>query len=349
MLNKYIVDIISPEDIPRASQQLEDLNSGKSIISEWNLKCKNQSTIIVELSAKKLPDNCILGMVRDITERKKEEENMKSLQNALEYDKLKTEFFSNISHELRTPINVIMSALQMCDILNKNNSLIDNLDRVNRYFGIMKQNCYRLIKLVNNLIDITRIDSGYLQLELNNYNIISIIEDITLSVADYIENKGLSLIFDTDAEEVIMACDPDKIERIVLNILSNAVKFTEPGGRITVKVKKQKGAVIISIKDTGAGIPEDKQELIFERFVQVDKSLSRKNEGSGIGLSLVKSLIEMHNGDIHLNSKPNEGSEFIIKLPVNVLDQSPDNSINKSYIQQSNTERIHIEFSDIYS
>lgn len=348
ILSMNILDLILPEEVEKVISELKELSSGRSFICELNLICKNGELIKVELSGKKLPDTRILGIVRDITQRKIAEKNIKLLQEAIECDKLKTEFFSNISHELRTPINVIMSALQMCEIFNKEDSPEKNRDKFRKYFAIMKQNCYRLIKLVNNLIDITRIDSGYLQLEPQNYNIVNVVEDITLSVADYVENKGINLIFDTEVEEKTIACDPDKIERIILNLLSNSIKFTKPGGSIFINMKEEEDTIIISVKDTGIGIPIEKQKLIFERFVQVDKSLSRNNEGSGIGLSLVKSLVEMHCGSISLNSIPDMGSQFIIKLPVTTLSSSIS-SYNNKYINQSNTERINIEFSDIYS
>lgn len=348
IINMNILNLIVPEEFEKVKSELNELNSGKPIISEWNFICKSGELLTVELSAKKLPDTRILGIVRDITQRKIAEKNMKLLQETINYDRLKTDFFSNISHELRTPVNVIMSALQMCEIFKKENSLDNNKDKLNKYFTIMKQNCYRLIKLVNNLIDITRIDSGYLSLDLNNYNIVNVVEDIVLSVADYIENKGINLVFDTEVEEKTIACDPDKIERIILNLLSNSIKFTKPGGSIFINMREEEDSIIISVKDTGIGIPIEKQKLIFERFVQVDKSLSRNNEGSGIGLSLVKSLVEMHGGSITLSSIPDMGSQFIIKIPAATLPQSM-NLYNNKYINQSNTERINIEFSDIYS
>lgn len=348
IINMNILNMIIPEEFERAQSELNELNLGKHIISEWNLICKDGEVLTVELSAKKLPDTSILVFVRDITQRKIAEKNMRLLEEAINYDRLKTDFFSNISHELRTPVNVIMSALQMCDIFKREDSFEKNKDKLNRYFSIMKQNCYRLIKLVNNLIDITRIDSGYLSLDLNNYNIVNVVEDIILSVSDYIENKGINLIFDTEFEEKTIACDPDKIERIMLNLLSNSIKFTKPGGSIFVNIKEEGKSVIISVKDTGIGIPIEKQKIIFDRFVQVDKSLSRNNEGSGIGLSLVKSLVEMHGGTITLNSIPDMGSQFIIKLPADTLPQAMVSN-NNNYINQNNTERINIEFSDIYS
>ena len=214
----------------------------------------------------------------------------------------------------------------------------------------MKQNCYRLLRLIDNLIDITKIDSGYLDINEINSNIICLVEDITVSVADYIENKGLSLIFDTEVEEKIIACDPEKIERIILNLLSNAVKFTPCGGNIMVNIEDGIENICIKVKDTGRGIPAEKLNSIFERFVQVDKSLARDNEGSGIGLSLVKCLVELHGGTISVKSKVGYGTEFSIYIPCKLVDNEvSDESAYCGAKSESCIERINIEFSDIYN
>ncbi|MEQ8199093.1 MAG: ATP-binding protein [Clostridiaceae bacterium] len=142
-----------------------------------------------------------------------------------------------------------------------------------------------------------------------NCNIVNIVEEITLSVAEYIKSNHLNLIFDTDIEEKIVACDLDKIERIMLNILSNAIKFSDLGGNIFVNIYDGKKFITITIEDTGIGINEDKLNIIFDRFRQIDKSFTR-NEGSGIGLSLVKSLVEMQGGTILVESKYGAGTKF---------------------------------------
>ncbi|HCJ58859.1 MAG TPA: PAS domain-containing sensor histidine kinase, partial [Clostridiaceae bacterium] len=147
-------------------------------------------------------------------------------------------------------------------------------------------------------------------------------------------------------EEKIIKCDPDQMERIMLNLISNAVKFTKPGGKISVKLTDKGSSIFISIKDTGIGIPEDKQGMIFERFRQVNKSLTRDHEGSGIGLSLVKSLVEIHGGTIYLISEPGRGSEFIIELPTN---ESHESHKKERAAKVRHIERIQVEFSDIYS
>ncbi|QZY54842.1 sensor histidine kinase [Crassaminicella profunda] len=282
----------------------------------------------------------VQGVGRDVTARKRAEENERLLREAREYDELRNEFFANISHELRTPLNVILGTLQLLELYSDNESS-------KKYVYIMKQNCNRLLRLVNNLIDITKIDTGFFEIKPKNINIINLVEEITLSVADYIENKGITFLFDTDIEEKIIACDPDKIERIVLNLLSNAIKFTDAGGKIQVTVYDGEKNIRISIKDTGIGIPKEACERVFDRFRQVDKTLRRNHEGSGIGLSLVKSLVELHKGKIYLESEYGVGSEFIIELPVRILPE--EENLSDEYKELGCIERIHVEFSDIYS
>lgn len=291
----------------------------------------------------------ILTILNDITSRKQVEtlqqdvqRNIELLKESREFNKLITEFFSNISHELKTLLNIIFSSIQLLALQDSNKSM-QNKDR---YLSIMKQNCYRLMRLINNLLDITRADSGFLTPHMKNDNIVSVIEDITMSVVTFADSKGISLIFDTDCEEKIMAFDPDKLERIILNLLSNALKFTNSGGEILVNIMDKGDYIVLSVKDTGIGIPEDKYQLIFQRFHQVDKTFTRNHEGSGIGLSLVKSFVEMHHGKVNVNSQLGKGSEFVIELPVRMCNET---YINKDYTNESIIERINIEFSDIYS
>jgi PAS domain S-box-containing protein len=281
--------------------------------------------------------------------KKEIQQNLNIINESKVYENLRTEFFANISHELRTPLNVILSSLQLISFYLSQEANTFGTCKYKKYTKIMQQNCFRLLRLVNNLIDITKIDAGYLDLCLENKNIVSIIEDITLSVAEYTHNKSINLVFDTEIEEKIIAVDSDMIERIILNLLSNAIKFTPPNGSIYVNVYEGTNNIIISIKDTGSGIPEDKLKVIFDRFMQVDKSLTRSREGSGIGLSLVKSLVELHGGFIYVESKLDVGSEFIIELPVKLTQESEAACTQEFKDSNSHVERIHIEFSDIYS
>jgi PAS domain S-box-containing protein len=302
-------------------------------------------TKAVPYTFKEMP--AALVVIGDISERKKAEEKDKALKEAMEYDRIKNEFMANISHELRTPLNVIFGAVQLIEYYSQNNSICENKQNIAKYSKSMRQNSYRMLRLVNNLIDLTRLDSGFLKLNLQNHNIINIIEDITLSVAQYIESKNINIEFDTEIEEKYLACDADMIERIMLNILSNAVKFTPPEGNIWVNIYDRGDFILISIKDSGIGIPEDQLQVIFDRFRQVDKTLTRNTEGSGIGLNLVKSLVELHGGEICAESQYGQGSEFIVELPVRTV---PWDEVAATIdMPQGKVERIHIEFSDIYS
>jgi signal transduction histidine kinase len=260
-------------------------------------------------------------------------------------NELKSQFFITISHELKTPLNIILGSIQLIDKMDKTN--VDRFNsKLNKYLGISKQNSYRLLRLINNLIDLNKIEGNHMMVKLSNADIISTIEDITLSVVEYAKIKKLELIFDTELEEKIMAFDADKIERIMLNLISNSIKFTKPGGRIEVNIYERNGSILISVKDTGIGIPIDMQKNVFNHFVQVDTTLQRKVEGSGIGLSIVKSLVEFHGGCININSNYTEGSEFIVELPITLIENEDTTSHILTSI--SNAEKINIELSDIY-
>lgn len=264
----------------------------------------------------------------------------KQLMQAHEYDRIKNEFMANVSHELRTPLNVILGTVQMLELIKTD---VDN-KKEHKYIKILKQNCYRLVRLINNVIDITKIDADFYDMKMQNCEIVNLIKEITDSVAEYALSKEIAVVYNSDNEKKIINCDPDQIERIILNLLSNAIKFTPAGGTVTVQVNDKGEKIELIVKDTGIGIPLNKQKTIFKRFEQVDKSISR-HEGSGIGLSLVKALVEKHNGIITVNSEENKGSEFIIELPCNTKDNVSEEWIDQSILNK--TEKIKIEFSDI--
>lgn len=267
-----------------------------------------------------------------------------------EVEKAKGQFFANLSHEIKTPINIIYSCVQLLDI-NKKDSESALWNAYNKYDNTIKQNCYRLLRLVNNLVDMTKIDSGYMNLSFVNYEVVSLVEDIILSIVPYVESKNINVLFDTYIEELEIRCDPESIERVILNLLSNAVKFTNNNGNIFVLMDADDKYVTIRIKDDGVGISEEVQEEIFKRFVQEDKSFNRKKEGSGIGLALVKSLVELHDGQVYLEKGTKKGSEFVVKLPNVRIEKEKENENDNKIIDVDNkplVQKIHIEFSDIY-
>ena len=213
---------------------------------------------------------------------------------------------------------------------------------------MFKSNCKRMLRLIDNIVDITKIDVGFTKPKFVNCDIVRVIEDITLSVVNYAENKNINIVFDTEIEEHIIKCDSSMIERAMLNLLSNAIKFTKENGNIVVNLYKDEQWVHIIVKDDGIGIPIGIQGMIFERFVQGDKSLTRLNEGSGIGLYLVKCLVEAHGGKIWLNTEVESGVEFIFYLPIKTIDNEDDIKIY-SIEEHSIMDKCNIEFSDIYN
>ncbi|MCC3865054.1 PAS domain-containing sensor histidine kinase [Terrisporobacter petrolearius] len=276
-----------------------------------------------------------IGIISDITARKKLEDKLESL---------RMDFFANVSHEIRTPVTLILSCIQL---LSRRINMLESEDQQYfcRYTNIMKQNSYRLLKLVNNLIDTTKIDSGNFTYNPQNHDIISFVENICMSVSQFVNMNNMNIVFDTDTEEKIISFDLDNMERIILNLLSNAIKYNKANGNIEVNISCKEN-IKISIKDNGIGIPKSKQNRVFERFGQVKNKMKTEHEGSGIGLFLVKSLVELNGGNISLNSELSKGSEFVISLPDRV--ENDEGVATKTNFTQAKIDRMNIEFSDIY-
>lgn len=275
-----------------------------------------------------------IGSIRDITENKLLDEYIRT-------DRIKTENFTNLSHDLRTPLNVINSTLQVIDIY-KNEKVQDQGEKLDNYLNVVKKNVYRLIKLVNNIIDISKLDSGFCELNCTYANMVEVVEDTCMLAVDYAKSKNITLQFDTTEEEMYSDFDEDKIERIVLNLLSNALRFTPRGGFIMVNMTRENEWINISIRDTGIGMEKEKLDFIFDKFTQINKSNLRGTIGSGLGLSIVKSLIELHGGTIEVHSEINNGSNFIIKIPI-----TEHKNYEKSGTLVRSKENIKIELGDI--
>lgn len=276
----------------------------------------------------------------------KDTENLKQ---AMELESLKSEFFANISHEFKTPLNIILSTVQLIMSYIDINNDYPSIETFNKYIKSIRQNSYRLLKLANNMIDTTKIEDGFYQININNYNIVEIVENIVQSLALYIKNSKRNIVFDTIEEEIILACDPDQIERVILNLLSNAMKFTCDDGNIYVSMESDEpfNKILIRIGNDGQPLDIKDSKKIFKRFTQSESLLTRRIEGSGIGLSISKAIIEMHKGDIYVNTKIKKGTEFCIELPIRkIMNYKEVNIREKSRIAK--IEKFHIEFSDIY-
>ena len=283
----------------------------------------------------------IVAIGFDISDEEIVKENMEKLLTMQE------EIFINISHELKTPLSVIFSSAQLLNLYLENDSLEEYREEILNINKATIQNYYRLIKLVNNILDISKLESEVYELVTYNHNIVEIIDEIVESVSDYTKSQDIQLLFDPDVEEVIMALDVYKFDRILLNLISNAIKFSAIGKQILVKLAvTDHHTVRISVIDEGIGIEEKDLQEIFKKFIQLNQNFNRLSEGTGLGLPLAKSLAELHGGTLHVESVFGAGSTFIIELPI-------ENSIHNGSVYELNSEmdraeRVRYEFSDIY-
>lgn len=247
--------------------------------------------------------------------RKEMEKNEQLFKKVFTLEQNKNNYFVNLSHELRTPLNVLSSINQLIKEFTKKDNFITP-EKLSYYMGIMDRNCSRLLSLINNLIDHTKIENNSYIMNKKDEDIVYLVEETVLDMKDYIEEKGLELIFDTDVEEKVIRCDKIDIERCIINLVGNAVKFTPTGGLIEVLIQDLDDKVKIVVKDNGIGISEENQKVIFDRFNQIVDKSSEQKGGSGLGLTITKQLITLHNGEIYVKSEVGVGSEFIIILPV---------------------------------
>ena len=243
-------------------------------------------------------------------------ENKKLYKRLIQAEQYKNNYFVNLSHELRTPLNVILSIEQLIKSLIKSGNTIDN-NKMEGYMNTLGGNSKRLLSLINNIIDTSKIDSGSYKLNKEDTDIVALVEDTALSMVELASSKGIELVVDPEIEELSISCDKLDIERCIVNLIGNAIKFTESGGTISVYIDEVGDNVKISVKDTGVGIDEKYHNRIFDRFGQVCDSSSEEFGGSGLGLTLTKNLINLHGGEIRVYSKIGEGSEFVILLPIN--------------------------------
>lgn len=350
LVGKPIKALIASEAWESFQMQMERQLAGEpqpyrlpSLLVDRDGAIKDIETIAIAHPFREFP--AVLCIMRDISYRREISVLENNLRAVFENDKMKADYFSNISHELRTPISIILTALQMLQMQYKTAQ-----DSRLKYHNIIQQNCFRLLKLINNIIDSNKIDADLFAVHMVNCNIVDIVESIATSIMDYAQKKGISLSFTSDVKEKTIACDPNAMERILMNLISNALKFTPAGGHVRVGLTDQRDRVAISVADDGIGIPPEKQQMIFDRFRQAAQLHMRENEGSGIGLSLVKALAEKHNGTVSVASEAGRGSVFTVELPCVLLPEPAAPMGNLVELNRdSAAERIHIEFSDIYS
>ena len=232
-----------------------------------------------------------------------------------ELDAVKTQFFNNLSHEFRTPLTLTVGPLE--NVLTGSTDAVS--DAVREPLQVALRNARRLLRLVNQILDFSKLDSGKMTLHAVQRNLVSFVEGVVFSFSAFAQERAIDLHFDSACETAEVYYDPEKLERVLFNLLSNAIKFTPGGGRIAVAVAPRTddrgdGWVDIHVQDSGPGIPEADQPSIFNRFRQVNGANSAVQEGTGIGLSLAKELVELHGGRIRVESAVGEGTTFVVSL-----------------------------------
>ncbi|HCG3019115.1 TPA: HAMP domain-containing histidine kinase [Clostridium perfringens] len=252
-------------------------------------------------------DYLIISM-KNVTELKYSEKIKDDLRKRALEEQIKSDFLSSISHDLKTPINVIYSSVQVQEKFYSN----QHIEKVDYYNQVNKENCMTLMRLANNLIDSSRINYDYLKPNLKTYNIVTLIEDSIGMLAEYIKEKNLTYVFDTNEEEVYVKCDQEFVQRIILNLISNSIKHTREGG-IGVEIKAKKNKVLISFTDTGEGMDKEFLERAFLRYSKGNKK-GVKNKSTGIGLYIVKNLVELQNGTIKINSIKDTGTNIRLEF-----------------------------------
>ncbi|MEJ2614076.1 MAG: ATP-binding protein, partial [Ignavibacteriaceae bacterium] len=248
-------------------------------------------------------------LIKNLELQKETFQERREAEKLQEIDKIKTNFFTNVSHEFRTPLTLILGPVKQILENSSNN-------RIREEAEIIFKNAKKLNRLVDQLLDLSRIEAGQMKLRVVKQNIIPFIKEIMSAFKPFAESKNISFRFNPSVEEIFIYIDRDKVERIINNLLSNAFKFTSAGGKIDLSVNKDEKFVNISICDSGIGIPKEKMSKIYDRFYQVENSHKRKQEGTGIGLALSKELIELHKGKIQVESEEGKGTIFTISIPI---------------------------------
>lgn len=257
---------------------------------------------------------CIYLTYRVIRQRERRRFNEKRKQDAMqkqeEINQLKFKFYTNVSHELRTPLTLIVSPLE--------NMIKETTDEVQRRrLNLMRNNAMRLLNLVNQLLDFRKNEVAGLTLHLSEGEIVGFVRNVCHAFAGMSERKNISLKFNSDRQELNMMFDEDKLNKAIMNLLSNAFKFTPEGGTVTVSLTTHSSAIAIRVSDTGTGISDDDKEHIFERFFQTNITPADSSmTGNGIGLSMVSEYVKLHEGSISVCDNPGGGSIFTIELPI---------------------------------
>lgn len=308
IINKKLFSIVTVENNP----YIENIGDKEVTMFRTTIKLNN-SIKYVDMEIIHILDdmNEKIVIFRDFTSTVKANKMKETMQNKKLDEKLKSDFLSNISHDLKTPINVIYSATQVIKMYIQSN----NEYAVRKYNNVSKQNCISLIRLTNNIIDTSRIYADYLSPNLRVKNIVDVVEEVVTSLIDYAKSKDIDLVFDTNEEEVYVNLDDEFMQRIILNLVSNAIKFTKKNGVIEIIIEAKDYTVDVNINDNGIGMEKSFIENAFNRYSMGKNNENSSVKGTGIGLFVVKRLVEKQNGEIAIDSVVNKGTN--IKMTFN--------------------------------
>jgi len=253
-----------------------------------------------------------------------------------EATKAKLRFFTNISHEFRTPLTLIVGPLE--DLIQSREFPVE----LQKQFNLMHRNSLRLLRMINQLMDFRKLENEKMKLQAAEYNIVAFLKEIHESFVEHANKKNIDFQIQSKEDKILLWFDWDKLDKVIFNLLANAFKFTPAGGKITIEIKKEKPVVKfisdeevqIQIKDSGRGISKEHLSLIFDRFYQVEKS--QDFQGTGLGLSLSKGFIKLHHGKIKVESETGIGTTFFIRLPLGNLHLNKDEMIDSQTFQFSN-------------
>lgn len=286
--------------------EIDDSNLEGMIAREEMIIKGEAKYVSIEIIDESIDQEEIIISITDITEKVKMQDMKEKLKNKIFEEKLKRDFLSNISHDLKTPVNVIYSAAQLIDIYLEDR----NFEGIQKYNDISKQNCVSLTKFTNNLIDRSKVFSEEVPGKLSCMNIVEVVENTVQSLVDYAKNKNVELIFDTDEEEIYAKINCDFMERIILNLISNSIKFSKEKGKIFISIQSFKEQIKVIIEDNGVGMEEEFVRVAFSRYSMGENNQMSLEKGTGIGLAVVKKLVENQEGEILVDSRIGEGTRI---------------------------------------
>ena len=274
----------------------------------------------VEMRCRRLPElampgrtDRIVAITRNITDRKRQQfQLVRSRDEAEEANRAKTQFLAKVSHELRTPLNAIIG---FSEILKSELDAVEGNDQRVEYTDLINESGNHLLNVVNDLMNMSRLEAGKFEICPSEFDLNEVVSSSVGIMRPSAEQAGVEIVVDFASEELEVNADPRALRQIVLNLLSNAIKFTPSGGRAVVSTGTHAGMVEVSVTDDGIGIPSDVLPKITNPFVQADNGLDRHHEGTGLGLSVVKGLTELHGGTISIESRVGDGTRVAITLP----------------------------------